>query len=52
MRDDDDDKYFLFFPGVNELNVSRFSSAVISAKLRNPLNYTGPSRQSSVLFPR
>lgn len=26
------------------------SSAVISTKLRNPLNYTGPSRQSSVLF--
>lgn len=27
------------------------SSAVISTKLLNPLNYTGPSRQSSVLFP-
>jgi len=27
------------------------SSAVISTNLRNPLNYTGPSRQSSLLFP-
>ncbi|KAJ7384981.1 hypothetical protein OS493_018670 [Desmophyllum pertusum] len=27
------------------------SSAVISTKLRSPLNYTGPSRQSSLLFP-
>jgi len=27
------------------------SSAVISTKLRSPLNYTGPSRQSALLFP-
>ena len=41
-----------FHPLIFQRPLFSFSSAVISTKLRNPLNYTGPSRQSSLLFPR
>ena len=41
-----------FHPLIFQTPPFSFSSAVISTKLRSPLNYTGPSRQSSLLFPR